>query len=362
MFLMLNLVQSSTNNYKDNIMTPTQRVLEAIEEIKKGRMVIMIDDEDRENEGDLVYASTFSTPEHINFMATHARGLICVALSQEIAHRLDLNPMVNSNTSQHETAFTVSVDATAAVTGISAAERDMTVKILANPLSRPTELVKPGHIFPLIAKEGGTLIRTGHTEGSVDLCRLAGLAESSVICEIIKEDGTMARRDDLDVFGEKHHLKTVFITDLVEYRLANEILVDEIEVETIDFFGVKVKRHTFKDHESNEHTAIVFYSAKETANVRVHNIMPDMDLLLNQDKYHQLIDSIEYLKQNSGVLVFINKPNHHNASMKEYGIGAQILKSLGIKHMRLISNAKITDFVGLGGFGLDVIETIDLDG
>lgn len=342
-------------------MTPTQRVLEAIEEIKKGRMVIMIDDEDRENEGDLVYASTFSTPDHVNFMATHARGLICVALSNEIASRLELNPMVSNNNSMYETAFTVSVDAVEAETGISAAERDMTIKILANPLSRPTELAKPGHIFPLIAKDGGTLIRTGHTEGSVDLCRLAGLAESSVICEIIKPDGTMARRDDLDAFGAEHNLKTVFITDLVEYRLANEILVTESSVEEIEFFGVNVNKHTFKDHEENEHTAIVFYSAKETANVRVHNIIPDMDLLLNQDKYHQLIDSIEYLKQNSGVLVFINKPNHHNASMKEYGIGAQILKSLGIKHMRLISNAKITDFVGLGGFGLDVIEMISLE-
>lgn len=342
-------------------MTPTQRVLEAIEEIKKGRMVIMIDDEDRENEGDLVYASTFSTPDHVNFMATHARGLICVALSNEIATRLELNPMVSNNNSMYETAFTVSVDAVQAETGISSAERDMTIKILANPLSRPTELAKPGHIFPLIAKEGGTLIRTGHTEGSVDLCRLAGLAESAVICEIIKADGTMARRDDLDVFGEEHNLKTVFITDLVEYRLANEILVTESSVDEIDFFGVKVNKHTFKDHEENEHTAIVFYGAKETANVRVHNIVSDMELLLNQDKYHQLIDSIEYLKQNSGVLVFINKPNHHNASMKEYGIGAQILKSLGIKHMRLISNAKITDFVGLGGFGLDVVETISLD-
>jgi len=342
-------------------MTPTQRVLEAIEEIKKGRMVIMIDDEDRENEGDLVYASTFSTPDHVNFMATHARGLICVALSNDIASRLELNPMVSNNNSMYETAFTVSVDAVEAETGISSAERDMTIKILANPLSRAPELVKPGHIFPLIAKEGGTLIRTGHTEGSVDLCRLAGLAESSVICEIIKADGTMARRDDLDVFGEEHNLKTVFITDLVEYRLANEILVEETGVEEIDFFGVKVNKHTFKDHEDNEHTAIVFYSAKETANVRVHNIIPDMDLLLNQDKYNQLIDAIEYLKSNSGVLVFINKPNHHNASMKEYGIGAQILKSLGVEHMRLISSAKITDFVGLGGFGLDVIETISLE-
>ena len=158
-------------------MTPIQRVQVAIDEIKKGNMVIMCDDEDRENEGDLVYAAAFSTPEHVNFMTIEARGLICVALSKDIATRLDLNPMISSNTSSYETAFTVSVDAKDALTGISAGERDDTIKILANPISQPDELVKPGHIFPLIAKDGGTLVRTGHTEGSVDLCRLAGLSE-----------------------------------------------------------------------------------------------------------------------------------------------------------------------------------------
>jgi 3,4-dihydroxy 2-butanone 4-phosphate synthase/GTP cyclohydrolase II len=340
-------------------MTPIQRVKEAIEEIKKGNMVIMMDDEDRENEGDLVYASTFSTPAHVNFMATHAKGLICVAISNDIATRLSLNPMVSSNTSMHETAFTVSVDATEAVTGISAAERDMTIKILANPLSRPSELVKPGHIFPLIAKEGGTLIRTGHTEGSVDLCRLAGLAESSVICEIMKEDGTMARRDDLEIFAKKHDQKIVYISDIVEYRLANESLIKSSYEGDDEFFGTKVKKHTFMDHENNAHTAIVFHSAGETSNVKVHNIISDYDLLSNTEKYNQLIDSINYLKLNSGVLVFINQPSHHKVAMKEYGIGAQILKSLGIKHMCLLTNAKKTDFVGLSGFGLEVAEVIN---
>lgn len=319
----------------------------------------MMDDEDRENEGDLVYASTFSTPAHVNFMATHAKGLICVAISKDIATRLELNPMVSSNTSMHETAFTVSVDATEATTGISASERDMTIKILANPLSRPSELVKPGHIFPLIAKEGGTLIRTGHTEGSVDLCRLAGLVESSVICEIMKDDGTMARRDDLEEFSKKHNQKIVYISDIVEYRLANESLIKSTHAEESEFFGVKVKKHTFIDHEGFEHTAIVFHGVGETANVKVHNIIPDIELLTNSAKYEQLIDSINYLKLNSGVLVFINKPDRHHVSMKEYGIGAQILKSLGIKHMRLLTNMKQTDFIGLSGFGLEVAEVID---
>lgn len=343
-------------------MTPIQRVLEAIDEIKKGNMVIMIDDEDRENEGDLVYAAAFSTPAHVNFMAMHARGLICVALSKKIATRLDLNPMVSSNTSSYETAFTVSVDAKNALTGISAGERDETIRILANPISKADELVKPGHIFPLIAKDGGTLIRTGHTEGSVDLCRLAGLSEAGVICEIIKEDGTMARRDDLDIFGEKHNLKTVFISDIVEYRLANESLIQETKVEEVEFFGVKVKRHTFTDHDGIEHTAIEFYSAKTVANVRVHNIIPDIELLLNSDKYKNLISSIEYLKQNSGILVFINKTTHQdNSAPKEFGIGAQIIKSFGISKMNLLSATKQMDLAALGGFGLEINEIVEIN-
>ena len=340
-------------------MTPVKRVLEAIDEIKKGKMVIMVDDEDRENEGDLVYASVFSTPEHVNFMAKEARGLICVAVSSEIAKRLELSPMVSSNNSQYETAFTVSVDAASALTGISAAERDMTIQILANPLSKPQELARPGHIFPLIAKDGGTLVRTGHTEGSVDLCRLAGLNASGGICEIIKDDGTMARRDDLDLFAEKHGLKTVYISDIVEYRLANEILVKAVEEEEVEFFGVHAKKQTFIDHEGLEHTAIAFYHIGETANVKVHNIISDIDLLLDEGRYRQLIDSVEYLKQNGGVIVFINNPLQNHANMKEFGVGAQILKLYGIKHMRLLTCSKMPEFVGLSGFGLEVLETIN---
>jgi len=342
-------------------MTPIQRVQEAIQEIKKGNMVIMIDDEDRENEGDLVYSAAFSTPDHVNFMATHAKGLICVALSRSIATRLELNPMVSSNTSSYETAFTVSVDAKDALTGISAKERDDTIKILANPISASDELVKPGHIFPLIAKEGGTLVRTGHTEGSVDLCALAGLSEAGVICEIIKEDGTMARRDDLDIFGEKHNLKTVFISDIVEYRLANESLVKEINNSEIEFFGTKASQHEFEDHDGIEHTAIVFGDIKDTVNVRVHNVITDRELLLNQKKYNNLISSIEYLKEHNGVLVFINKTTHQdNSAMKEIGTGAQILKALGVSKMNLITSMKQIDFVGLGGFGLEVNNIVEI--
>jgi len=339
---------------------PIQRVLEAIEEIKRGNMVVLIDDEDRENEGDIVYASTFSTPEYVNFMATHAKGLICVAVNPEIATRLELDPMVSSNSSAHETAFTVSVDAAEATTGISAAERDMTIKLLGSPLSTPKDLARPGHIFPLIAKSGGTLVRTGHTEGSVDLCRLSGVIESAVICEIMKDNGEMARRKDLESFAKEHDLKIVYIADIVAYRLQNEALVEEVSSEEVEFFGTKVQKYTFVDHQKNEHYALSFYKTHSVENVKVHNIGSDFNLLTNEKRYSNLVSSIEYLKQNGGVLVFINSPDHHQSNMKEYGIGAQILKSLGIEQIRLLTSSKGTEFVSLGGFGLEVVETISL--
>ena len=341
-------------------MPAIKRVQEAIEAVKRGEMVVMIDDEDRENEGDLVYASVFSTPDHVNFMATHAKGLICVATSAEIANRLALSPMVTNNDSSYETAFTVSVDAKDALTGISAAERDMTIKILANPTSNQDELVRPGHVFPLIAKDGGVLIRTGHTEGSVDLCRLAGLASSSVICEIIKEDGTMARRDDLDVFCDKHDLKTVFISDLVEYRLKNESLLTLLEQAQITLFDTHVTKRVFKDHMDNIHTAIIFGQQSNTMAVKVHNVAKDIDLLLDNDKYGNFTKSIDYLTQNGGVLLFIEQPAIHNEQMKEYGIGALMLQALGIEKIRLISQHATKAFVGIQGFGLEVIESIEL--
>ncbi|MRI82985.1 MAG: bifunctional 3,4-dihydroxy-2-butanone 4-phosphate synthase/GTP cyclohydrolase II [Nitratiruptor sp.] len=338
---------------------PIERVKAAIEEIKRGNMVVLIDDEDRENEGDLVYAATFSTPEKVNFMASQARGLICVALTKEIAQRLDLAPMVVDNDSAHHTAFTVSVDARAAKTGISAYERDLTIRLLADPLSTPKDFVKPGHIFPLVAREGGVLVRTGHTEGSVDLCKLAGVHPVAVICEIMNPDGTMARRESLEAFAHKHGLKILYISDLVEYRLQNEMLVEEIGREEIEFFGVKVQKVDFRDHLGNVHSAILFYSARERANVKFHNIGKDRDLLLNQGRFQQLLRSIEYLKRNSGVLIFLESERVGDAT-KEFGIGAQILKSLGITKINLLSSHKGQAFVGLGGFGLDIIEEIEI--
>ena len=338
-----------------------QRVREVIEALKKGEIIIMIDDEDRENEGDLVYASTFSTPEKINFLATYGKGLICVALSEEDAKRFELTPMVKSNTSSYETAFTVSVDAKEALTGISASERDMTVKILADPLGKAEDLVRPGHIFPLIAKNGGVLIRTGHTEGSVDLCRLAGLRESAVICEIMKDNGEMARRDDLIRFAEKHNLKIVYISDIVEYRLQNEKLIKLISSEKIDMLESQADKYIFQDHLNREHIAVRFYQPRKTANVRFHHIGSDVDLITNSKKYQMLMKSINYLIKNSGVLIFLNSSGNSGENIKEFGIGAQILKELGISEIKLIQESKREiEFVGIQGFGLNLKEVINL--
>jgi len=337
-----------------------QRVEKAIDEIKKGKMVIMMDDEDRENEGDLVYAATFSTPEMVNFMAKEARGLICTPITKELAAHLDLIPMVSNNDSNHETAFTVSIDSATATTGISAAERDDCISKLANPLTVAEDFVRPGHIFPLIAKDGGTLVRTGHTEGSVDLCKLAGLAPVGVICEIIKEDGTMARMDDLKVFADEHDLCIVYISDIVEYRLANEQLVKRVSSEETILKGMKVEKHTYTDHLDRTHTVIQFYKLHETANVKFHNIGSDIDLILDDKRFNALNNAIEYLKKNGGVLVFLDTKTISAEQAKEFGVGAQILKDLGIKNINLITTNKDTEFVGLAGFGLDVVSKVEV--
>ncbi len=331
-----------------------QRVEEAIEEIKKGNMVIMMDDEDRENEGDLVYASNFSTPEKVNFMASYAKGLICVSLSKEIANRLELEPMVNNNTSCHETAFTISVDATEAKTGISAEERDMTIKLLASKISTPGDLVKPGHIFPLIAKDGGVLERTGHTEGSVDLCDLAGMTKSAVICEIMKPDGSMARKADLEGFAKEHEMKIVYVSDIVEYRLAKESLIKELSSETIEFCNSQVRRLDFKDHDGRVQTALVFGETTETSNVKFHNVRLDKELFLDNEKYNYFTKAIKYLQENGGVLIFLDRDDNVDDKMKEYGVGAQILKALGISRINLLASHAGTGFVGISGFGLTV--------
>lgn len=343
-------------------MNAIQRVQEAIKEIQKGNMVIMLDDEDRENEGDLVYSAALSTPKHVNFMVTHAKGLVCVSVTNETARRLELYPMVTANTSSYETAFTVSVDAASAKTGISAIERDDTIKILANPLAKSSELVRPGHIFPLIAKEGGVLVRTGHTEGSVDLCKLAGLKGEAVICEILKEDGTMARRDDLDIFAKKHNLKQIYISDLVEYRLSHDKLINEISSQDSEFFFQKVVKKEFKDHLDNIHTAIIFGELKEINHVKFHTIRPDIKLFLNADKLNSMLKTINFLQAKGGVLIFLTNSTKNSEVEKNYGIGAQILNSLNIKKVKLMTSGGKHLFIGLQGFGLEILEEIQIEG
>jgi 3,4-dihydroxy 2-butanone 4-phosphate synthase/GTP cyclohydrolase II len=338
---------------------PIQRVKDAIAEIKKGNMIIMIDDEDRENEGDIVYASTFSTPDMVNFCASKAKGLICVALSNNIATRLKLNPMVTNNDSSYETAFTVSVDAKECETGISAAERDMTIKLLADTTSQASDLVRPGHIFPLIAKDGGTLVRTGHTEGSVDICKLAGIAPSAVICEIMKEDGTMARRDDLEIFAKEENLKIVFISDIVEYRMQHESLIKVVAESKTRFLDADAKRIDFVDHNDNHHIAYLFNNEKEMKNVRFHHIGTDLELFSN-NRHLSILKSIEIMKEEGGVLVFLEKAANENPYMKEFGIGAQIIKYLGFSDINLLVTNKHKEFVGISGFGLNVVSEVEL--
>lgn len=335
-----------------------KRVEDALQAIKHGQMVVMMDDEDRENEGDLVYAATFSTPELVNFMAKEGRGLICTPITADLAKKLDLIPMVPYNNSNHETAFTVSIDLTTATTGISALERSDCILKLTQPTAHKSDFVRPGHIFPLIAKDGGVLVRTGHTEGSVDLCKLAGVAPVGVICEIIKDDGTMARRDDLEIFAKKHDLKIVYISDIVEYRLANEKLIERIDEAEIDINSSKATLTTYKDHLGRIHKAVSFYKIHETSNVKFHNIGLDSDLILNSKRFEVITNSINYLKTNGGVLVFLDTQTISNEQAKEFGVGAQILKDLGISKIRLLTTNADTEFVGLAGFGLDVVEKI----
>ncbi len=339
-------------------MSPNERVLKAIEEIKKGNMVVMVDDEDRENEGDLVYAATFTTTEKVNFMIKEARGILCTALNKKIAKRLELNPMVANNSSSHETAFTVSVDARDATTGVSAYERDMTIKLLVDYNTQASELVRPGHIFPLIAKDGGTLVRTGHTEGSVDLCRLAGLAEVAAICEIVKEDGTMARRPDLDEFCKKHNLHMVYISDIVSYRIEHESLIRVVAEESVSFMGCEARKFEILDHKDLHHIAYKFGETSDSAAVKFHTIRSDYELLKSYESYQSLIKSVEYLQKNGGVLVFLDTDENNNMLMKEFGVGAQILRYLGVKNIELLTKRVDREYIGISGFGLKVTEQI----
>lgn len=350
-----------------------QRMKEAIEAIKQGEMIIIMDDEDRENEGDLVMAGIFSTPEKINFMAQEARGLICVSITQELAQKLDLPPMVQRNNSNHETAFTISIDAKEARTGISAYERNMTIQLMCNNNTKPSDFVRPGHIFPLIAKDGGTLVRTGHTEASVDICRLAGVLPISVICEIMKKDGTMMGRGDgflLD-FAKEHNLKILYVSDIIQYRLNFENLVLEKAKTEASFMGEECERIVFIDHLEHKHIVFNFKrkeNTKKPSLIRFHNTSSDISLLQNADEWQALNKSISYLSQQGGYLICLNTNIIEESiikscgNMKDFGIGAQILKRLGVKEFILLSTCGSNkgEYNALSGFDLHLIEKIEV--
>jgi 3,4-dihydroxy 2-butanone 4-phosphate synthase/GTP cyclohydrolase II len=348
-----------------------------INEARNGRMFILVDDESRENEGDLVIPAQMATPESINFMARHGRGLICLALTKERSDQLGLEPMTRTNRSRNETAFTVSIEAKEGITtGISAADRARTIAVAIDANHGPDEIVSPGHVFPLIAKPGGVLVRAGHTEAAVDVSRLAGLNPSGVICEIMREDGTMARLDDLMDFARTHGLKIGTIRDLIAYRLKKDHLVERVATAPFTASsGEPWQAQVFRDKSSGEEQLALIYGTLDPTNpvlVRMHSLDLFADVLgessARSGAFQGAMRMIE--QEGSGVVVALHaaapgslsrsidlragKPVEGDA-VRGYGTGAQILAALGIHDMILLSNTHHSP-VGLSGYGLAIVE------